>query len=74
MVRSILDRLRSQFNVAASEIDHLDDHHLIHIGVSAVGPESDIVRGVLQAIQEALRKHPIAEYLQSELSLGHEVV
>ncbi len=74
MVRSILDRLRSQFNVAASEVDSLDDHQVIAIGISAVGPEMEVVRNVLQGIQEALRKHPIAEYLGGELTLGHEVV
>ena len=74
VVRSILDRLRSQFNVGASEVDSLDDHQVIVIGVTAVGPEMEVVRNVLQGIQEALRKHPIAEYLSGELRLGHEVV
>jgi len=74
VVRSILDRLRGQFNVSASEVDTQDDHRVATIGVSAVGPETDVVRGVLQAIQEALRKHPIAEYLDGDLTLGNEVV
>ena len=74
VVRSILDRLRGQFNVSASEVDTQDDHQLASIGVTAVGPEMELVRGVLQTIQEALRKHPVAEYLGGELSLGHEVV
>jgi uncharacterized protein YlxP (DUF503 family) len=74
VVRSILDRLRGGFNVSASEVATQDDHQLATIGVSAVGPEMEIVRGVLQTIQEAMRKHPVAEYLGGELSLGHEVV
>ena len=74
VVRSILDRLRSQFNVAASEKDTQDDHQLVSLGVSAVGPEMEVVRNVLQTIQEMLRKHPVAEYLGGDLSLGHEVV
>jgi len=74
VVRSILDRLRSQYNVAATEVDKLDDHRQVVIGIAAVGAETAPVRGVLQTIQEALRKHPIAEYLGGELVVGSEVV
>ena len=74
VVRSILDRLRSQYNVAATEVDELDDHRRVVIGVAAVGAETAPVRGVLQTIQEALRRHPIAEYLGGDLAIGNEVV
>jgi len=74
VVRSILDRIRSQYNVAAGEVDNLDDHRQITIAVAAVGAETAPVRGVLQTIQEALRKHPIAEYLGGEIAVGSEVV
>jgi uncharacterized protein YlxP (DUF503 family) len=74
VVRSILDRLRGQFNVAAGEVDHLDDHRQATLGFAAVGFDRDGVRGALQTIQDALRKHPVAEYLGGELTLGHEVV
>jgi uncharacterized protein YlxP (DUF503 family) len=74
VVRSILDRLKGQFNVSAAEVDTLDDHRQATIAVAAVGPEMELVRGVLQTIQNALRGHPVAEYLGGELSLGSEVV
>jgi uncharacterized protein YlxP (DUF503 family) len=74
VVRSILDRLRGGFNVAAAEVGHLDDVKVIELAVAAVGPEHAIVRGVLQTIGEALRKHPIAEYLSGESAVGTEVV
>jgi hypothetical protein len=74
VVRSILDRLRGQFNVSAAEVDTLDDHRQATLAVAAVGFDPEAVRGVLQAIQNALRGHPIAEYLGGELSLGSEVV
>jgi hypothetical protein len=74
VVRSILDRLRGQFNVSAAEVDTLDDHRLCTLGFAMVGPENDFVRSGLQAIQNALRQHPVAEYLGGELTLGHEVV
>jgi uncharacterized protein YlxP (DUF503 family) len=74
VVRSILERLRGQFNISAAEIDTLDDHRQATLGFAAVGPDRELVRNVLQAIQEALRTHPVAEYLGSELQLGDEVV
>ena len=70
VVRSILDRLRNGFNVAAAEVDALDDCRQVVIGVAAVGPEVGPVKGVLQKITEALRAHPIAEFLGSEIEVG----
>ncbi|NJM92854.1 MAG: DUF503 domain-containing protein, partial [Rhodospirillaceae bacterium] len=35
VVRSILDKLRHDFNVAAAEVDELDHHQLAVIGVAA---------------------------------------
>lgn len=69
VVRSVLDRLRNQFNVSAAEVGHLDDVKVIELGVAAVGPEAAVVRGVLQTISEALRKHPVAEFLGCEIDL-----
>ena len=74
VVRSMLDKLRGGFNVAATEVGHLDDVKVIEVGVAAVGAEPGPVRGVLQTIQEAMRKHPIAEYLGGEIAVGSEVV
>jgi len=74
VARSILDRLKNQFSVAAAEIATQDDHKIITLGIAAVGAEMEMVRNVLQTIQEALRAHPIAEYLGGELMIGTEVV
>ena len=74
VVRSILDRVRGEFNVSAAEIDSHDDVKLATLGFAVVAAESTTARGVLNRIAEALRKHPIAEYLGSELSVGNEVV
>jgi len=74
VARSILDRLKNQFSVAAAEIATQDDHKIITLGIAAVGAEMEMVRNVLQTIQEALRAHPITEYLGGELMIGTEVV
>ncbi|MBX9626530.1 MAG: DUF503 domain-containing protein [Gemmataceae bacterium] len=74
VVRSVLDRVRAGFAVAASEVGSHDDVKVATLGFAAVGHEVAAVRDVLTQIQEALRRHPVAEYLGGELSVGHEVV
>jgi len=74
VVRSILDRVKSGFNVSAAEVDSLDDVKVATLAFAAVGFERPAVQNALQQIKEALRKHPIAEYLGGEVSVGSEVV
>ena len=74
VVRSILDRLTAGFNVSAAEVGTHDDVKVATLGVAAVGFEHAAVRGVLQQIAEALRRHPVAEYLGGETAVGAEVV
>ncbi len=74
VVRSILDRVRNDFNVSAAEVDTHDDVKLVTLAFAAVGFENAAVQGVLQKITEALRVHPVAEYLGGEVTVGSEVV
>ena len=63
VVRSILDRLRNEFNVSAAEVDAKDHRQLAVLGFAAVGEETSAVRSCLEAIANALRRHPVAEFL-----------
>ena len=74
VVRSILDRVRGGFNVSAAEVDSQDDVKVATLGFAVVAGESAAARSVLSEIAEALRKHPVAEYLGSDLTIGNEVV
>jgi uncharacterized protein len=67
VVRSIVDKIRSNFHIACAEVGHQDDVKVIELGLAAVGPESEPLVGLMQKIQEALRGHPIVEYLQGEI-------
>ena len=69
VVRSIKDRLRGQFNVAVAEVDALDQRQLAVLGIVTVGNETRFVRGVLQQIVEALRRHPVAELIGHNLEV-----
>jgi hypothetical protein len=68
VVRSIKDRLRNEFNVAVAEVDAQDQRQLAVLGIATVANDSGLVRSMLQQIVEALRRHPVAEFL------GHEIV
>ena len=74
VVRSILDRMKGAFNVSAAEVDTHDDVKLATLAFAAVGFETSAIQGVLQKIADALRVHPIAEYLGGEVTVGSEVV
>src|SRR3954452_19655770 len=74
VVRSVLDRMRSSFNVSAAEVDTHDDVKVATLAFAAVGFEPAAVQGALQKIAEALRGHPVAEYLGGEVTVGSEVV
>ena len=74
VVRGVLDRVRSGFNVSAAEVATHDDVKVATLGFAAVGFETAAVQGVLNQIAEALRRHPVAEYLGGETAVGKEVV
>lgn len=74
VVRSVLDRMRNAFNVAAAEVDTHDDVKVATLAFAAVGFENAAVQGVLQKITDALRVHPVAEYLGGTVTVGSEVV
>lgn len=74
VVRSVLDRTRGAFNVSAAEVGTHDDVKVATLAFAAVGFETAAVQGVLQKIMEALRVHPVAEYLGGEVTVGSEVV
>ena len=69
VVKSILDRVRNNYNVAAAEVDAQDDRQLAILGFAAVGNEAGHVRSSLEAIVNHLRSHPVAEFLDYELEV-----
>lgn len=69
VVRSITDRLRNQFNVSVAEVEARDHRQLIVLGFAAVGEEAKLVRSSLEQIVNALRSHPVAEFIDHELEV-----
>jgi uncharacterized protein YlxP (DUF503 family) len=69
VVRSIEDRLRNAFNVSITEVDALDHRQLIVLGMAMVGAEAKPIRSTFEKIVAALRKHPVAEWLDHEMEV-----
>ena len=69
VVKSIKDRLSNRFNVSVAEVEAQDNRQVVVLGVAMVSNEACHVRGALQEIVEALRRHPVAEFLDHELEV-----
>jgi uncharacterized protein YlxP (DUF503 family) len=69
VVRSIKDRLHNGFNVSVAEVDAEDRCQVIVLGIAMVGNEAYHVRTTLEKIVEALRRHPVAEFVSHELEV-----
>lgn len=67
VVRSILDRLRGEYNVSVAEVEELDNPRSAVLGVAMVGWDGKQVRDSLNRIAEMLRRHPIAEFVSCEM-------
>jgi uncharacterized protein YlxP (DUF503 family) len=67
VVQSIKDRLRNQFNVSVAEVEAQDNRQLGVLGIAMVSNESRHVRGALEQVVNALRRHPVAEFLDHEM-------
>jgi len=50
IVKSVLARLRNEFNVSTAEVDAQDSHGRAVLGVACVSAASDYARGQLEAV------------------------
>ena len=66
VVRSIMEKLKSGFNVAVAEVDDREAWQSVVLGIVTVGETAEDVKTTLDAIAGALRSHPIAQYASGE--------
>jgi uncharacterized protein YlxP (DUF503 family) len=69
VVQGIKDRLRQRFNVSVAEVAEQDNRQLAVLGFAMVCNEGGPVRSAFEQILNALRGHPVAEFLDHELDL-----
>jgi uncharacterized protein len=66
VIKSVLARLRNEFNVSAAEVDAQDAHTRAVIGVACVSASSEYARGQLEAvvrwIEEQRPDAPVIDY------------
>lgn len=69
VVKSILDRSRSRFGVAAAEVEPNDKHRIAVLGFAAVSGSLHHAREVVGKVLESIRGHPAARVIEHELEV-----
>jgi uncharacterized protein YlxP (DUF503 family) len=69
VVKSILDRARSRFNVSAAEVDSLDLRQRAGLAFASVSRDSGYVRGQMDTLLDHLRQHPVARVIDHRIEI-----
>jgi len=69
VILSIKDKLRNSFNVSVAEVEEQDNRQVAVLGVAMVSNETHHVKVALGQVEEALKVHPIAEFLDGQLEV-----
>ena len=69
VLQSIKDRIRQSFNVSVAEIEALDNPRSIVLGMAMVCNEAHPIKQMFSEVVNALKAHPIAEFVDSETDL-----
>ncbi len=70
IVKSVLARLRNEFNVSTAEVDAQDMHSRAVLGVACVSASAEYARGQLDAVVRWLEENrPDAPVLDYEIEL-----
>jgi uncharacterized protein YlxP (DUF503 family) len=67
VVKSILDRARHRYHVAASETDEQDVHRIAVLGFAAVSGSESHAREIMTKLLDGLLTHPAARVIEHEL-------
>ncbi|OPZ85061.1 MAG: hypothetical protein BWY76_01576 [bacterium ADurb.Bin429] len=69
VLRSLLQRIKNNFNVSAAEVGHLQAHTLTTIGLAAVANDKAYVHGMLEKIVDMIEREPRVLLLGYETEL-----
>lgn len=70
VVRSILDRARSHYRVAAAEVGENDIHRIAELGFASVSGSAGHAKEIVDKILHGLQRHPIARVIEHELDVS----
>lgn len=70
IVKSVLARMRNEFNISAAEVDSQDSHGHAVIGIACVSESADYARGQIDAVLRWIeRERPDAPVVDYEIEL-----
>ena len=69
VVKSILDRTRNRFGVAAAEVEENDKHRIAVLGFASVSGSMRHAQDVVGKVLESVRAHPAARVIEHELDV-----
>ena len=69
VVLSIKDKLHNSFNVSVAEIEEQDARNMAVLGIAMVSNETHHLKIALGKVLEALKIHPIAEFVDHEMEV-----
>lgn len=55
IVKSVIGRLQSRYNVSISEVDHNDSKEIATLGISVVGNDKSFIESQLEAVARFMR-------------------
>jgi uncharacterized protein len=50
VIRSLVQRIRQEYNVSVAEVDHLDSWQLATLAVACVSSDAAVVQGLMQRV------------------------
>lgn len=69
VVKSLLSRLRSRFNIAAAEVEDNDLWQRAGLGVTLVGNDRRFINSALDKVLDYLEREPEAEVVESHMEI-----
>lgn len=69
IVKGMKDRLRSAFNAAVAEVDHLDSLQRAALGIAVVGNDRAFVNSLVDRVIDRVEGYNTAEVIESRIEI-----
>lgn len=69
IVKSLIDKTRSKFNISIAEVDKNDSHRTIILGFACVSNDSRHVNSILENVVNYIETHTEAQMVQYNIEI-----
>ncbi len=69
VVKSVIARLRNNFNASVAEVGANDNHHRAEIGFSLVGNDRQVINAKIDKIFNAVERMGLAEVIDTQMEI-----